>query len=96
MNKKRRQEISRIVTKIEEIVLNAKEKLEELQSDIESIRDEESDCYENLPEGIMYSERGEAMEQAVDNLDNAASSIEELIDAMDTDDLIGYLNDAAE
>jgi K+/H+ antiporter YhaU regulatory subunit KhtT len=96
MNKKRRQEISRIVTKVVEIVANAKEKLEELQSDIESIRDEESDCYENLPEGIMYSERGEAMEQAVDNLDNAASSIEELIDALDCEELIEYLNDAKE
>lgn len=96
MNNDRRKEISRIIEEIESAVSTAKEKLEELQSDIESIRDEESDSYENLPEGIMYSERGEAMEQAVDNLDNAASSIEELIDAMDTDDLIGYLNDAAE
>jgi len=96
MNKKRRQEISRIVTQVEEIVVNAKEKLEELQSDIESIRDEESDCYENLPEGIMYSERGEAMEQAVDNLDNAASSIEELINALDCEELIDYLDAASE
>jgi K+/H+ antiporter YhaU regulatory subunit KhtT len=96
MNKKRRQEISRIVTKVEEIVADAREKLEELQTSIESIRDEESDCYENLPEGIMYSERGEAMEQAVDNLDNAASSIEELIDNLDCEELIEYLNDAAE
>ena len=96
MNNNRRKEISRIIEEIESAVSTAKEKLEELQSSIESVRDEESGCYENLPEGIMYSERGEAMEQAVDNLDNAASSIEELIDAMDTDDLIGYLNDAAE
>lgn len=96
MNNNRRKAIADIVTKVEEIVANAKEKLEELHSEIEDIRDEESDCYENLPEGIMYSERGEAMEQAVDNLDNAASSIGELIDAIDTDDLISYLNDAAE
>ena len=96
MNKNRRKAIADIVTKVEAIVADAKEKLEELQGTIEDIRDEESDCYENLPEGIMYSERGESMEQAVNNLDSAVSSIEELIEGLDCEDLIECLNDAAE
>lgn len=96
MNKQRRKEISRIIEEIESAVSTAKEKLEELQIDIESVRDEEQEYMDNMPENLQGSERYETAEQAVDNLDNAASSIEELIEAIDTDDLIGYLNDAAE
>lgn len=96
MNNDRRKEISRIIEEIESAVSTAKEKLEELQSSIESVRDEEQECMDNMPENLQGSERYETAEQAVENLDSAASSIEELIEAIDTDDLIGYLNDAAE
>lgn len=96
MNNNRRKEISRIIEEVESAVSTAKEKLEELQTSIESVRDEEQEYMDNMPENLQCSERYETAEQAVENLDNAASSIEELIDAMDTDDLIGYLNDAAE
>lgn len=96
MNNDRRKEISRIIEEIESAVATAKEKLEELQSSIESVRDEEQECMDNMPENLQGSERYTTAEQAVDNLDNAASSIEELIEAIDTDDLIEYLNDAKE
>lgn len=96
MNNDRRKEISRIIEEIESAVSTAKEKLEELQSSIESVRDEEQECMDNIPENLQGSERYDTAEQAVDNLDSAISSIEELIEAIDTDDLIGYLNDAAE
>lgn len=45
MNKKRREEISEII-----------EQLEGLMSEVESLKDEESGAYENLPEGIQLSE----------------------------------------
>lgn len=96
MNNDRRKEISRIIEEIDSAVSTAKEKLEELQSSIESVRDEEQECMDNIPENLQGSERYETAEQAVDNLDSAVSSIEELIEAIDTEDLIGYLNDAAE
>lgn len=44
MNKKRREEISEII-----------EQLEGLMSEVESLKDEESEAYENLPEGIVSS-----------------------------------------
>lgn len=96
MNNNRRKEISKIIEDIESAVSTAKEKLEELQTSIESVRDEEQEYMDNMPENLQGSERYTTAEQAVDNLDSAVSSIEELIEAMDTEDLIGYLNDAAE
>ena len=62
MNKKRREEISDII-----------EQLEGLMSEVESLKDEESGAYENLPEGIQLSEMGEKISEA------AAGCFEELI-----------------
>lgn len=96
MNNDRRKEISRIIEEIDSAVSTAKEKLEELQTSIESVRDEEQECMDNMPENLQGSERYERAEEAFNNLDYAASSIEEIIDALDGEELIGYLNDAAE
>ena len=43
---------------------------------VESVRDEEQEAYDNLPESIMDSERGERMEEAIDLLDSAVSNLE--------------------
>lgn len=50
---------------------------------VESARDEEKDCLDNMPENLEYSERYEKMENAVDKLDDAVSSIEEARDALE-------------
>ena len=47
MNKERRNALYKIV--------NA---LDEKSKELEKIRDEEQDCYDNLPEGLVDSERG--------------------------------------
>lgn len=76
MNIKRRKELRIIIQKIEVILY-----------DLEQVRDEEQDCFYNLPEGIADSERGEKFEECIDNLDSAISSIEEAIE---------YINGARE
>ena len=53
--------------------------LEDIQQQIEALADEEQTAYDNMPEGIQCSERGEAITEAVDNLENAESSVEETI-----------------
>jgi hypothetical protein len=68
MNKKKRKVISEII-----------EQLEGLMSEVESLRDEESGSYENLPEGIKLSEMGEKMSESAGNLEEAAGCFEELI-----------------
>lgn len=76
MNNKRRKKIEEIVSQ-----------LMDLQSEIESLRDEEQEVVDNMPENLQGSERYEAAENAAGNLDNACCSMEELID---------YLNEASE
>lgn len=57
----------------------------DLQTEIEEIKEEEQEAYDNLPESLQYGEKGEKMTDAVDNLDSAYSSLE---------DAIGYLDEA--
>ena len=76
MNNNRRKRISDII-----------ERLESLQGDIEELKNEEEEAYDNIPEGLKSSERGESCENAIFNLDEAYSAL---------DDVINYLNDATE
>lgn len=62
--------------------------LQKVYSDLESIRDEEQEDYESMPEFKRYSEVGEvAIENAedIDNviseLDNAIANLKEVIDS---------------
>lgn len=43
---------------------------------LETVRDEEQEAYDNLPENLQESERGQKMEEAVDSLDTAVSDLE--------------------
>ena len=61
--------------------------LDEIRSNIETMMEEEQEKLENMPESLQESERGEAMQEAIDNLESAESSLEEAID---------YLNEIAE
>lgn len=76
MNKDRRKQLD----VISQILANAREQ-------IEALRDEEQDYYDNMPEGIQSGEKGEAAEAAVSAMDDAISSIEEAEQ---------YLTDAAQ
>lgn len=60
---------------------NAIEKLEKIMAEFEDIRDDEQDCFDNLPESLQYSERGETMEEAIDVLDTVLDNINDAIDA---------------
>lgn len=72
MNKKTRTRIAQI-----------KEQLDKYRDELETMQEDEQDKYDNLPEGLQESERGEAMMEAADNLENAVSALEECIDALD-------------
>ena len=74
MNAQRRRAISKLI-----------EQIEGIQQDIEMYKDEEEECYYNLPEGIQESERGEAMPDAISQLEDAYNSL---------DDVLSYLEEA--
>lgn len=45
-----------------------------------SIRDQEEEKFENLPEGIQDSERGESFQENIDSLDYAVSDLESVVE----------------
>jgi hypothetical protein len=53
--------------------------LEGLQVSLSDIRDLEQEAFDNLPEGLQCSDKGEAMEYAVEHIDEADSRIEDAV-----------------
>jgi len=76
MNKQTRKEIEKLV-----------ESLDEIKCSVENIQADEEEKYDNLPESIQDSDRGDEFQNAIDTLEGAAQSIEEAID---------YLNEITE
>lgn len=72
MNNSRRKELSSL-----------HEQLDFIKAEVERIRDEEQEYFDNMPESFQYGEKGEKAEAAIENLDNALSSLEEVLDAID-------------
>lgn len=58
--------------------------LNDCSSDLESAKDEEQEAFDNLPEGLQVSVRGEAMESAISEMENAISNIEDAISSIET------------
>ena len=69
MNKQRRKEIAKAIDLIEQ----AREILE-------AVLDEEQEAFDNMPESLQSSERGETMEEYI-------STIEDFLDYLETDSL---------
>lgn len=71
MNKRDRKEIEKIT-----------EELEALKERIENLADYEQEKVDNMPENLIYSERGEAMQEAADRLYDAAGEFESLAEVL--------------
>lgn len=59
------------------------DKLEDIKEDIDSIKEEEQGYYDNMPESIQAGERGDKAQEAIDNLENALSSFDEISDYLE-------------
>lgn len=53
------------------------DKLDDLRVAVEYLKEEETEAYDNLPESLQYSERGEVMSECIDALESFDSSMEE-------------------
>lgn len=62
----------------------AKEKLLVLIDYIEGIRLEEEEAFENMPESLQESERGEKMQEAVDDIQQLCDDLSAVIDDIET------------
>lgn len=45
--------------------------------------DKEQEALDNMPESLQEGERGEAMQDAIDNLSSAMDSVEEAVDSLE-------------
>lgn len=69
MNNARRKEISKAISMMEEAV-----------AILADVKEEEEMAFENLPEGIQMSERGDAMQEWIDSLTEAEDGLQDVID----------------
>lgn len=72
MNNKRRKEISKIVSTLEDV----RDRLSE-------VVDEEQIAFDNMPESIQGSDRGCDSEEAIGYLSDALDSVESALDYLD-------------
>lgn len=86
MNKDRRKTIAAIYEQLEQLAALRDNIVEQ----IETIRDEEQDYYDNMPESLQGGEKGDVASAAIDALDNAVNGLQDI----SCDDVAGYLSEA--
>lgn len=85
MNAKRRKALAAIVTQLEEL-----ESLrQEIQERLEEIMEEEQEAFDNLPDSLQGSERGQQMEEYIDTMDG----VNDDLDCMNIDELTDQLRE---
>lgn len=50
---------------------------------LEDLKDEEQNAFDNLPEGIQASERGDTMQECIEQMEEAGSQLEEAQSVLD-------------
>lgn len=75
MNKIRRKKLAKI-----------KEKITDLKYELEEIKEEEQDCFDNLPYSLQASSKGEEMDENIYYLDNTMEILENALDELDNID----------
>lgn len=73
MNNTRRKQI--------QLIINA---LQDNLNHLEDLKQEEEEAFDNLPESLQASERGEAMENTIGKLDDAFAYLGEVIDYLES------------
>jgi hypothetical protein len=79
MNAQRRKQIAEITAHLEEFkaVIDAL-MMPNSKGNIETIRDEEQEAFDNLSEGLQASDNGQLMESAIENLSAAEEGCDEI------------------
>ena len=86
MNADRRKKLNGLQDLLQQTGLSAAmDNLKTIRDDLEGVRDEEQDAFDNLPEGLQAAERGQDMEAAIEALTEAFETLEGLIDGFDFD-----------
>lgn len=94
MNAARRKALNALYKRIEEskaaveklfegLDTSTHDELEEVKADVEAIRDEEQESFDNMPESLQGGDTGQAKEEAVSNMDIAMTELETARDALE-------------
>lgn len=86
MNAARRKEIDRILALIETV----SETVMTIKSDIETVRDEEQEYFDNMPDSLQSGDKGTTAEEAINNLEEAMN----MLDMVDMEELHTFLENA--
>ncbi len=81
MNKLRRKKIKSVIIALKNITKY--DSINLIKNEIENILWEEEDAYDNMPENLQYSMRGEASSEAIDSLQDAVDALDEVIGIID-------------
>lgn len=90
MNRNDRKQIRNIY----EVLSVSLEDIKNQLSTLEEMRDEEESKFDNMPEGLQESERGEAIQEAIDKLSEVVDMLESV--ASDLEDACNELYDLGE
>lgn len=71
MNNKRRKEISKVI-----------DSLTEISNTLSILAEEENEAFDNLPESLQDSSRGDDMQEWIDRLEGAQETIDGIIDEL--------------
>lgn len=95
MNDNRRKQLKTLIKQLEELY----EKLECIKNDSEEIsvalgeiRDEEEESYDNLPESLQESAKGERIQENIESLESAVDEV----DNIDIEEALNYIEMAIE
>ena len=71
MNKMNRKQLSDLISRIETI-----------HEELDEIKDGEEEEFDNMPENLQDSEKGEALSEIIDFLDSASESLNESVESI--------------
>lgn len=76
MNNQRRKQLAGAIEKLEQ----AGALIEETKETVEFVNEEEQEAYDNMPESLQESERGQTIQENIDKLEDVIFNIESYID----------------
>jgi phytoene/squalene synthetase len=86
MNNDRRKRLRAVEAQVQ----HALDLLADAQADLESIRDEEQDAFESMPDSLQEGERGEAAQEAI----NQMESVIDVLESFTGEDPVSALQEA--
>ena len=79
MNNTRREQLKEIMEK----VILLKDNLYDIRCDIESVKDDERESYDNIPESLLETEKAYKSQECIDNMDEIDYKFDYIDDYLD-------------